>query len=399
MKKLILILLLLPCALTAQWRSTHSGSRPAVLYPHDSMVFVSWQGGGVSWYTIGALGWAHADTGLFPGQDDKKVKCFASMPGRLFVGGPGVQYSTNNGSLWTNNTSTKFWPGPPSPIGTIDTVVIANDGVSIQRSIDYGISWTKTIQERAYGFISIGNVIYAGTESKFLRSDDLGLTWGKVSDRSVGQMTLIGSDLYTYGGGSRSGIIVRSTDTGQSWTVLKFSDGGVGFGGIGSDLFTIGGVFVYHSSDRGDNWSKVDLTGLPGNMQLTAMCVFDSFLFIGGYDGTSGFGQGVYYRPISEIVPKSAVQRPHSIASEPLRVYPNPFASSCTIDFTLESSSLVRIVILDATGRVTATPVSQRFEAGEHSIPFDASSLPSGTYWCQLASEGKQRMAKVTILR
>jgi hypothetical protein len=367
MKKLILILLLMPCALSAQWRSTHSGSRPAILFPHDSMVFVHWDGGGVSWYTIGALGWAHADSGILPGQSDKKVRCFASIGKYLFAAGPGVNRSTNNGSSWEMLKSS--FPNGAYVLGTIDTILLSSWNNAIQRSTDYGNSWTQTFQETTLGFITIDDVIFAGTESKLLRSDDKGLTWSKVSDYGIAQMSLVGPDLYAWGG-----AISRSIDTGKNWTALN-TDGGNGFGAFGSDLFTIGGVFVYHSSDRGDNWSKVDLTGLPGNVELTAMCVFDSFLFVGGYDGTSGFGQGVYYRPISEIVPKSGIVE-QSVVQDTILIYPNPTLHRITIQ---SGDDLRQIELLNVLGESLQLLAPRSVTA-----TLDLSQIPSGTYFLRI---------------
>jgi hypothetical protein len=381
-----------------QWRTAHSGdSRPAILYPHDSMVFVHWDGGGVSWYTIGALGWAHADTGILPGQTDKKVNWFASIHHYLFAAGPGVNRSTNNGSSWSVMKTSQFYGA--SGLGTIDTMLLTCWHDTIRRSTDYGNTWTNASRLKVNAFATVDSIVYATTNNSFWHSTDSGVNWTKLSDTGGTNIFFIDSVIFL---SSHNGPLARSMDGGSNWKVLSYPPiRGIGELTHSSQYIFLGGDdgLVDLSSDMGDTWSAVDNTGLPRYMTITAMCVFDSFVFAGGYDPTSSSGSGVFYRPISEIIPKSAVALPNVVAADLLRVYPNPFNSSCTIDLTLASNSSVRIVILDATGRVVATPISQRFESGEHSIPFDASSLPSGTYWCKLIADGTQRMAKVTILR
>jgi hypothetical protein len=66
------------------------------------------------------------------------------------------------------------------------------------------------------------------------------------------------------------------------------------------------------------------------------------------------------------------------------RNIPNPFITTTTLRFTIGTRSDVSLKVLDLLGRPVATVVDRRFEGGDHSVPFDGTALPSGTYLCQL---------------
>ena len=68
--------------------------------------------------------------------------------------------------------------------------------------------------------------------------------------------------------------------------------------------------------------------------------------------------------------------------------YPNPFNPSTTISFTVPATSDVTLTVSDMNGREVATVANGRFDAGTHTLVFDASVLPSGLYTYRLESNG-----------
>ncbi len=60
--------------------------------------------------------------------------------------------------------------------------------------------------------------------------------------------------------------------------------------------------------------------------------------------------------------------------------YPNPYDSRTTIRFILPQDEQVKLSIYDQFGKRVALPVDDYRAAGEHSVIFDASGLPSGVY-------------------
>lgn len=106
----------------------------------------------------------------------------------------------------------------------------------------------------------------------------------------------------------------------------------------------------------------------------------DLDLFVGNGKG------GIYYftntivntfRQVNNSVPGSIVLKQN---------YPNPFNPSTTVTFSIPSSTFVRIEIFDALGRKIGTLVENYLQTGEHSVSWDATKFPSGTYFCRLSA-------------
>ncbi len=79
------------------------------------------------------------------------------------------------------------------------------------------------------------------------------------------------------------------------------------------------------------------------------------------------------------------------------QVYPNPFYSSTAVDFTLNSTSDVTMTVTDGNGNIVWTQ-STKYDAGDHTFSFDATGLPTGTYYFQLTIDGftdSQRIFKL----
>jgi hypothetical protein len=70
--------------------------------------------------------------------------------------------------------------------------------------------------------------------------------------------------------------------------------------------------------------------------------------------------------------------------------YPNPFNPSTNIDFEIPYSSYVTLKVFDILGRELAVLINGNLTAGTYTYNFNASNLPSGTYFYRLcANEGQ----------
>ena len=78
---------------------------------------------------------------------------------------------------------------------------------------------------------------------------------------------------------------------------------------------------------------------------------------------------------------------------------PNPTSSVSEIRYSLESPSRVRVTIYDASGRVAERLVDAEFSAGDHAVPWDATSLPSGIYFYRLEVDGEAQNGKIIVAR
>jgi hypothetical protein len=77
--------------------------------------------------------------------------------------------------------------------------------------------------------------------------------------------------------------------------------------------------------------------------------------------------------------------------------YPNPFNPITRIDYQLPARVRVTLRIYDITGREIETLVSERQNAGNHSVQFNGSNLPSGVYFYKIEA-GEYQAAKKLLL-
>jgi hypothetical protein len=79
--------------------------------------------------------------------------------------------------------------------------------------------------------------------------------------------------------------------------------------------------------------------------------------------------------------------------------YPNPFNPSTSIRFTLQTSSDVKVTVLNILGQEVATILNSKVGPGEHLINFNASGLTSGVYIYQLSANGLTETKKMVLLK
>lgn len=78
---------------------------------------------------------------------------------------------------------------------------------------------------------------------------------------------------------------------------------------------------------------------------------------------------------------------------------PNPFNPTTDIRWTLDAGRQTRLSVHDILGREIAVLVDAVMPAGEHSVRFDASTLPSGMYLYRLESNGTVLTRKMVLLK
>jgi hypothetical protein len=119
-------------------------------------------------------------------------------------------------------------------------------------------------------------------------------------------------------------------------------------------------------------------------------------------DAESG-GLGVHY----ELVSVSAVDdAPSAAGGLTLEgVAPNPFNPHATIRFRLAAAADVTLIIHDLAGRrVRILAEKEPRSAGSHAVVWDGTdargrTLPSGTYFCRIATGDEAAQAKLILLR
>jgi len=79
--------------------------------------------------------------------------------------------------------------------------------------------------------------------------------------------------------------------------------------------------------------------------------------------------------------------------------YPNPFNPTTTIEFSLKNAGYVTLNIYNVLGEFVTSLISGHLEAGLHKVSFDASSLPSGTYFYELRIGQESKIMKMNLMK
>jgi len=79
--------------------------------------------------------------------------------------------------------------------------------------------------------------------------------------------------------------------------------------------------------------------------------------------------------------------------------YPNPFNPQTTIKYDLPEDSKVRLVVYDLLGREAMVLADEQRPAGQHTVRFDAGSLPSGMYIYRIQAGSFVQTKKLVLVR
>ena len=79
--------------------------------------------------------------------------------------------------------------------------------------------------------------------------------------------------------------------------------------------------------------------------------------------------------------------------------YPNPFNPATKIVYGLPTQARVKLEVYDLLGRVVATLVDNQQQAGQHTVEFDGSKLPSGFYIYRLSTPNQTIAGKMVLIK
>jgi len=401
--------------------------------------------------------WIRADSGLATPWVRTLMK---SGPYLFAATSNGVYRSDTNGSLWNRLEldSANVNASLIVCFTVHDNVIFAGTAGGVYRSTDSGASWTEgdngLTDHSVTALVASGPTLLVGTFHRgVFRSTDDGQTWTSagsgMTNHQVSGLALSGSALLAgtnagiYGGG-----VFRSTDNGSSWTaadsgLVEISDPvnvffisasstdsflGIGEpfvlhsgdGGTTWSLFSIERLFaysavaiagnwfvggasaidqsnaIYRSTDKGDNWSRVDdgiLSPERSQNFVSAFVVSGENLFI------SIEGAGIYRRPLNEMVtavkPGPLLETGWALSQN----YPNPFNPTTVISGQWTVDSKVRLVVYDILGREVAVLADGRYPAGKYTFTFDGSPFSSGTYFYRLTAGSYTAVRKMSLIK
>ena len=79
--------------------------------------------------------------------------------------------------------------------------------------------------------------------------------------------------------------------------------------------------------------------------------------------------------------------------------YPNPFNPETKIDFTIPERQNITLKVYNTLGEQVAELLNEEKDAGNYSVSFNASNLPSGIYIYTLATQNRTLIKKMTVLK
>ncbi|HVO75145.1 MAG TPA: T9SS type A sorting domain-containing protein [Ignavibacteriaceae bacterium] len=166
------------------------------------------------------------------------------------------------------------------------------------------------------------------------------------------------------------------------------------------------GQVEYRLRFQSNTDSLVLLYNLPSNINinlqdLSGGSAINIFL--------SGYGAQTIYDPSTIQQLKmfvnygpSGVKKESGIVPKNMELsqnYPNPFNPSTKIKFSVKNLSLVKLQVFDILGKEAALLVNEQLTAGNYSIDFNASGLPSGTYIYQMTVDGFRISKKMVLIK
>jgi len=83
----------------------------------------------------------------------------------------------------------------------------------------------------------------------------------------------------------------------------------------------------------------------------------------------------------------------------PANVYPNPFNTSTTIQYSLGKPSSILVEIYDILGRKIDELTHDLQQAGNHQVTWNANSFPSGVYFYRIQGENYSNTGKMMLLK
>ena len=102
---------------------------------------------------------------------------------------------------------------------------------------------------------------------------------------------------------------------------------------------------------------------------------------------------------IQQYRPQKQVESSDVIDYELQANYPNPFNPITTIKYSIKQDGLVSLKVYDVLGSEVVSLVNENQAAGNYSVQFDASNLPSGIYIYRLTSGQFTSSKKLILLK
>jgi hypothetical protein len=141
----------------------------------------------------------------------------------------------------------------------------------------------------------------------------------------------------------------------------------------------------------GDSHSENFVYVLPGGYDRDEVSIIGALVY---YSGT--VGQREVINSTETVWPVKATEVPSVVGQ--MTVFPNPTNQRFSLDFDLDEAVTAEIVIFDMFGRRVAVLENRDFQAGNHIISHDVSSLASGSYFVSILTDKNKAYSRRLVI-
>ncbi|OQX84567.1 hypothetical protein B6D60_09060 [candidate division KSB1 bacterium 4484_87] len=296
-----------------------------------------------------------------------------------------------------------------------DTGYMGDSGGTLWKTTNGGYNWSQVdkIGTGLYRLIFTDwQTGYAldYKEEQILKTTDGGATWTAIPVTDISKCylydmempndsTLLIAGYDATKSGAYKGLIVKSTDYGQTWKVvfhsnitykslnlysIEFKDG-IGYA-------TGNNGVILKTEDCGETWNEETYALSGEGVYLYG----GKFLSNGDFYAAGNKGYVVRKLASTDVeVIKNAVVNNYQLNQN----YPNPFNPTTEISFSLPEKSHVKLAVYNALGQKVATLTDGIRQAGSYRVSWNAQNMPSGIYFYRLETGSFTKTLKMILMK
>lgn len=364
-----------------------------------------------------------ADTIRFTGRssgttqnlNDLRIQPTTFEPKMLAVGNNGtITLSTDLGETWTVSAPVTTASLYASDFNNATYFAVGDNGTIL--SSFNGTSWslqtsgtTRNLKAISMHANSGGTLVAIGERGTIVRTTNSGSSWSNISlsDTTVNlycisQKTRQNLNAVNFYVAGSSGKIYKSTDLGATW-VLKNSGTtntlrSIYFKGNDSGAVSGDNGTVRITTNAGETWfSDAYFNNVTGNITSISEMPRPARTFIALFNNTrmhiasedSNFVV-IGIRNISSEIPNG-----FSLSQN----YPNPFNPSSKFKVQISKLSNVKVVVYDAAGKEVEVLVNEQLHPGTYEVDFNGSKYASGVYFYKLIAGDFVETKKMMLVK
>jgi hypothetical protein len=197
---------------------------------------------------------------------------------------------------------------------------------------------------------------------------------------------------------------ITSTALGRFWNSRWSYYGGEG--GYQATIEAINGN-LYKGDEEGiQRWVPaqwVPLGDCNVNEPVVTIAGMGGNIFVSGTFNQAGCKPSKWFAEWQETV-VSVGDEATSPPQHPVRVFPNPFNPSTTIQFHARADGIATVRVLNVNGQCVRTLLNQRIQTGEHLVSWDGRGtngdrVASGVYFCEVRTSGGRAVSKLVLVK